>query len=491
MFGWTKRKDKVDELAPPSKAIEQVQKELDSIAESVRPSADDAVAASAKTSATHSMNVNPNVRNPVNNVNANRTVSNYNGQNVLPNDGFNLDFERQQLVERIGHLKADTDAYATEFADQILRFATRVQTSDVHLQPTAHGLEVRFRADGVLQPLGEFPVGASSSVVSRLKVMSNLLTYRGDVPQEGRIDPEGGGTEIRFSTFPTLHGERGVLRFFGHGNRYRTLDDLGHSDEVLSGLKNCLAETSGALLICGPAGSGKSTTLYASMRYLVSESKGARNLMSLEDPIEVPLGGVSQSQVNVPAGFDLNAGLKALLRQDPEVIMIGEIRDPQTAETAIQASLTGQLMLTSFHSDSAVTAVSRLSDLGLEAYLLRSGIIGICCQRLLRKLCDCSKESQNHDDFFGLPIDRCRVANGCERCSGTGYRGRIIASEFLPIRNSEIANKIFGTSDSRATYRHAIDSGMKSLWERATELVREDVTSPAEVRRVLGVAMRI
>ena len=414
-----------------------------------------------------------------------------NGQPIDPSEYRQITLERKRIVERIGHLRPDTDAYATEFAEQILEFARRVRTSDVHLQPTYAGLEVRFRNDGVLQPLGEFPIGASSSIVSRLKVLSNLLTYRSDIPQEGRITVPGDGVEIRFSTFPTLHGERGVLRFFGHGNRFRHLDELGHTDDVLSGLRECLAETSGAVLICGPAGSGKSTTLYACMRELVGQSGGARNLMSLEDPIEVPIDGISQSQVNLAVGFSLQSGLRSLLRQDPEVIMIGEIRDPETAEIAIQACLTGQLMLTSFHSDSAVTAVSRLLDMGIEPYLLRSGIIGICCQRLLRKLCHCARKSRDANDFYGLPIDSCHFPVGCDVCSNTGYQGRVLVSEFLSLRESGLAEKVLDTRDSRATYRIAVDNGMKSLWERATDLVREGETSPEEVRRVLGVSMRI
>lgn len=414
-----------------------------------------------------------------------------NGASAARPASRSLEQQRAQLVQRMGHLKPETDAYATQFVEQLLGFATQVRTSDIHLQPTLKGMEVKFRSDGMLQTLGEFPAGASSSIVSRLKVISNLLTYRGDVPQEGRIEASGEGTEIRVSTFPTLHGERAVLRFFGHGNEYRMLEDLGHTDEVTAQIKDCLEETSGALLICGPAGSGKSTTLYASLRHLVQQTRGTRNLMSLEDPIEVPLTGVSQSQVNTAAGFDLPTGLRSLLRQDPEVIMVGEIRDPLSAEIAIQASLTGQLMLTSFHADSAVVAVSRLLDMGIEPYLLRSGVIGICCQRLLRKLCECASESRQGDDFWGLPIDWCRVPVGCDACNQTGFRGRVIASEFLSLRDSGIAAQVLDSKDSRTTYRFAVEAGMKSLWERATELVREGVTSPIEVRRVLGVAMRI
>ena len=227
------------------------------------------------------------------------------------------------------------------------------------------------------------------------------------------------------------------------------------------------------------------------LRHLVDASGGARSLLTIEDPIEVPIPGVSQSQVNAPAGFDLHTGLRSLLRQDPEVIMIGEIRDRLTAEIAIQACLTGQLMLTTFHADSAATAVSRLLDMGIEPYLMRSGVIGIMCQRLLRTLCECAQESTSEEDFYNLPVNRARTPLGCERCNDTGYRGRIVTSEFLSLKDSVRADQILDTKDSRAIYRIAIENGMVSLWARAIELVRDGITSPAEVRRVLGMSMRV
>lgn len=399
--------------------------------------------------------------------------------------------ELKGIINSLKHLKPQTDVYATQFVDQLLAFADRVQTSDVHLQPTSDGFSVHFRNNGVLQKLGEFPVGSGSSIVSRLKVISNLLTYRNDLPQEGRIANVQLGGEVRVSTFPTLYGERVVMRFFGHAGQFKRLDDLGHTPQVVAAIKDTLDETSGAMIVSGPAGSGKSTTLYACLRELVENTRGNRSILTIEDPIEVPINGISQSQVNAPAGFDLHTGLRSLLRQDPEVIMIGEIRDSLTAEIAIQACLTGQLMLTTFHADSAATAISRLIDLGVEPYLLRSGLIGVLSQRLLRLLCECAVESTDGNDFAGLPIDRCRVPRGCEVCNNTGYLGRVITSEFLPLKDSVMADKVVETKDSRAIYRIAVEHGMTSLWERATQLVREGRTSPAEVRRVLGVAMRI
>ncbi len=399
--------------------------------------------------------------------------------------------ESSRIRKLLADLKPNRDAYATEFVDRVIEFATRIGTSDIHLQPTAECLAIYFRFNGVLQPLGEFPLGSSSSIVSRLKVIADLLTYQSDYPQEGRVTSSNRANEIRVSTFPTLYGERVVLRFFGHTGQFQSLDDLGHTPEVTQSIRDAICETSGALIVSGPAGSGKSTTLYACLRELVQTTGGLRSLLSIEDPIEVPIDGVSQSQVNRAAKFDLHTGLRSLLRQDPEVIMIGEIRDSTTAEIAIQACLTGQLMLTSFHADSSATAISRLIDLGIEPYLLRSGLIGVLSQRLLRSLCECRERSSDGDDFCGLPVDECWVPRGCDACSQTGYRGRVITSEYLSMKDSMMSDRIVDTRDSRSIYRIAIDNGMVSLWHRATDLVRAGRTSPMEVRRVLGVAMRI
>jgi type II secretory ATPase GspE/PulE/Tfp pilus assembly ATPase PilB-like protein len=256
-------------------------------------------------------------------------------------------------IARLRRLDPVSAAYATDVVEAVLDFAATVGTSDVHVQPARDGLEIRYRRHGVLQLLDTVPMGVNASVIARLKVLSGLLTYRSDVPQEGRVETPAHGREIRVSTFPTLHGERGVLRFFGHAREFTTLDELGNAPDLTTRMRGALDETSGAVLITGPAGSGKSTTLDACLRHLVSANGGARSIVSIEDPIEVPVDGVAQSQVDLASGFDLKTGLRSLMRQDPEVIMVGEIRDRDTAEFAIQASLTGQLLLATFHADSA------------------------------------------------------------------------------------------------------------------------------------------
>jgi type II secretory ATPase GspE/PulE/Tfp pilus assembly ATPase PilB-like protein len=397
---------------------------------------------------------------------------------------------RDGVLERLTKLVPSSDAYATEVVDAILDFADVVGTSDVHLQPTRSGLEVKYRSNGVLQILGVFPVGSRSSIISRLKVLSGLLTYKSDIPQEGRVESPRHGREIRVSTFPTLYGERGVLRFFGHAREFTTLEELGNPVELTHLIRDSLDETSGAILITGPAGSGKSTTLYACLRHLVTHNNGARSVVSLEDPIEVPVDGVAQSEVDLAAGFDLKTGLRSLMRQDPEVIIVGEIRDRDTAEFAIQASLTGQLLLATFHADSAASAITRLIEMGIEPFLVRSGLIAVICQRLLRVLCNCSRESTDAADFCGIPLEKARVAVGCPACNSTGYSQRAIISEFLDLRQAELGPPILHRADSREIHRIARTCGMSPLGEQAIELVRRGTTSPAEVVRVLGSAAR-
>jgi type II secretory ATPase GspE/PulE/Tfp pilus assembly ATPase PilB-like protein len=391
-------------------------------------------------------------------------------------------------ISELKRLDPADSQYATSFATVLIAAARRSGASDIHLQPTPDGLSVRMRVDGVLVPLGVFSPGASTNIVVRLKVLSSLLTYRTDVPQEGRIQSadQNGDYECRVSTFPTLHGERAVIRMFTGKSRFRRLDDLHLPHEILTRLRRLLGETSGAILITGPAGSGKTTTLYACLNELVDEIVVPRSIVTLEDPIEMVLPGVSQSQVNDAAGFNLATAVRSVLRQDPEVIMVGEIRDRPTAEAALQASLTGQLVLSSFHAGSAAAAVRRLLDMGLEPYALRSGLLAILFQRLVRQLCDCSREAQDEREFLGLPVQNARIPIGCAKCGGTGYRGRLVLAETLPLTDDALGMAILERAELAAIEQRALDAGMIDRWSRARAAVERGATSPAEIRRVLG-----
>src|SRR3972149_8858927 len=300
------------------------------------------------------------------------------------------------------------------------------------------GLELKYRLDGGVLPTAKFPAKMAPNIIARLKVKAELLTYHTDRPQEGRIRTPDTDVEMRVSTFPTVHGERAVVRFFGSSNKYQHLSDLGLPDDVLQSLRNLLGETSGVIVISGPAGSGKTTTAYACLREIAQYTSGARSLVSIEDPIEVVVDGGAQSQVNLQAGVDLETGLRFLMRQDPEVIFVGEIRDRATADAAMQASLTGHLLLTTFHAGSAAETVSRLLDMGIEPYILRSGLLAVLNQRLLRRLCECAKDSNDPNARLGLNVQRIPQSVGCSACRGTGYQGRFLIVELLVIMHTDL-----------------------------------------------------
>jgi type II secretory ATPase GspE/PulE/Tfp pilus assembly ATPase PilB-like protein len=391
-----------------------------------------------------------------------------------------------RLPQDVAGLDPADPQYASRAVELVLAAGRDCGVSDVHLLPSTEGLEVRMRIDGVLQPVVRFPKSLAANVVARLKVLSELLTYRTDVAQEGRIRG-GGDVEMRVSTFPTLHGEKAVVRFFGVAGQYRYLADLGLPGDVRLAFERLLSETGGAILVTGPAGSGKTTTAYACLRELAARPT-SRSLVSLEDPIEVPLDGVAQSQVNPQAGLDLAVGLRFLMRQDPEVILVGEIRDRATAEAALQASLTGHLLLSTFHAGSAAEAVGRLADMGIEPYVLRSGLLAVINQRLARRLCGCARACDDPAAALGLPVRRFLRPTGCAACRGSGYQGRLLLVEMLTVGQTELGRAILGRSDAGELQRLAVAAGMITRWQRACQAIESGATSPAEVRRVLGLS---
>lgn len=386
-------------------------------------------------------------------------------------------------------LDAKSPEYATRFVDRLLQGAVQARASDIHIQPTERGLEVRWRIDGVLQPIGLYPRGESADVVTRLKVLAELLTYHTDVPQEGRLREPPGGVEMRVSTFPTLHGERAAIRIFANSGDFSFLSDLGLSADIESALTQSLHQTAGALLVTGPAGSGKTTTVYACLRELVRESGSSKSIVTLEDPIESALAHVAQSQVKPAAGFTLASGLRSLLRQDPEVILVGEIRDQDTAEAVFQASLTGHLVLSTFHAGSIAEAVSRLIEMNIEPYLLRSGLEGVLCQRLLRRLCSCKESCSSDEDVLGLPLPTNSVClpRGCADCLNTGYRGRVLIAELVSRAAGNLSPEWLQRADAEQLERAAATEGVVSLFQRACDLVAGGLTSPAEVCRIFGI----
>ncbi|MFO0870623.1 MAG: ATPase, T2SS/T4P/T4SS family [Pirellulales bacterium] len=389
------------------------------------------------------------------------------------------------LAPALRQLDPRDPAYATRFVELTLTAARAAQASDVHFQPTPRGLQVAWRLDGVLQQVGEFPPGGTTDVVTRLKVLAQLLTYRTDQPQEGRARLAE-GADWRVSTFPTLHGERAVTRLVSASHAPRTLTDLGLPAAVVAGLTASLAETAGVLLLTGPAGSGKTTTAYACLRELIRPQPHLRCVVSLEDPIESPLEGVAQSQVQSQGTFDLATGLRSILRQDPEVILVGEIRDATTAEAVLGAALTGHLVLTTFHASSAAGAVSRLAEMGIEPYVLRSGLRAVLHQRLLRRLCSCRRPASEPTEHLGLPVAASWVAVGCSACQGTGYSGRLVLAEWLRTEPTELGRAILSRDDAAHLARLARAAGLVPVAQQALAAVESGHTSALEVRRILG-----
>jgi type II secretory ATPase GspE/PulE/Tfp pilus assembly ATPase PilB-like protein len=342
--------------------------------------------------------------------------------------------------------------------DAILRRAREIGASDVHIDPEEGRLRVRARRDGVLEPLEDLHASLAATVIGRLKSMSDLLVYRTDVPQEGRIPAEKSpvGLEVRVATFPTLLGERAALRFDAPELSGIDLSTLGLAPPVLGALREALRQPSGTIFLTGPAGSGKTSTLYACIRHLAAAEE-ARSLVTIEDPVERRLPGVTQTQVSPAAGFTFARALRSILRQDPEVILVGEIRDRETASIALEAGLTGHLVLSTVHAGTAPGVFARLLDMGVEPFVLTTAVRGVLGQRLLRR----------------------------RRRDGEGWAGRILLAEWLPMTPGLRAG-VLARGDESALREAALGDGFREIREEARRLVAAGETTAEEVERVLG-----
>lgn len=372
-------------------------------------------------------------------------------------------------------------------AQQLIEEAIKLHASDVHVEPLEQEARVRIRLDGLLQELCRLPWNLYNTLITQLKVLSGMDIAEKRLPQDGRWQLlwNGRAVDLRLSSLPTIRGEKLVVRILDRQQGLCKLEDLGMSRDNLQLYQKMYAASHGLVLLTGPTGSGKTTSLYATLQELQQEGL---NLVTVEDPVEFKLEGVNQVAVNRRAGLDFATGLRSLVRQDPDIIMVGEIRDGETASMAVQAAMTGHLVLSTLHTNSAVGAVARLVDMGVEAYLLAASLRGVLAQRLVRRICSSCKEEYEptrlEQSFLGLQgSHRLLRGHGCERCHGTGYAGRLAVQELLPV--DEYMSDLISAGVGRAALlSHGTALGWRSLYRDGVDKVLQGETTVSELWRV-------
>jgi general secretion pathway protein E len=382
-----------------------------------------------------------------------------------------------------------SEAPIIRLVDLLIARAVEVNASDIHIETYEHRLRIRYRLDGMLQDVEAPPIGMAAPICSRLKILSRLDIAERRLPQDGRFKHpvRGKMVDFRVSIVPTLHGEKIVLRILDRSTAPISLPTIGFSARTLTALEMVLARPHGMFLATGPTGSGKTTTLYAGLRSLPATT---RNIMTIEDPVEYQLDGINQIQVRPQIGLDFATILRSVLRQDPDIIMVGEIRDTATAELAVHAALTGHLVLSTLHTNSAVGAFARLVDMGVADFLVASAVEGVMAQRLVRRLCQTCREPQilpaslMEKSILGeLDCSSQSViyrAKGCPACNGTGYRGRLAVSEIL-IPDEEFRRRMLARSSMKELQTFVTGEKFRSLWQDGIAKVLEGETSLEEI----------
>ena len=422
----------------------------------------------------------------------------------------------EQAIQKFAGMDGQVEALATAASDQyetddetleaaleeapIVKLVTAIMTqavgdraSDVHIEPNERDVRVRFRVDGVLHEVMHSPKNIQGGLISRLKVMADLNIAEKRVPQDGRIGIRVGGKQLdlRVATLPTVYGEKVVIRVLDKSNALLRLEDLGFLEDAYKRFQVSFRKPYGAILVTGPTGSGKSTTMYATLNILNQED---RNIITVEDPVEYRMNGVNQMQVNPKAGLTFASALRSILRADPDIVLIGEIRDKETATIAIEAALTGHLVLSSLHTNDAASAISRLVEMDVETFLVASAIDCVVAQRLARKLCERCKETYKPESQqlleAGFPewlwpeIDVLHRAVGCSACSNTGFRGRLGLYEVMPM-SEEIERLTVERESAERIRSTAVQQGMMTLRDDGLEKARLGLTSVEEVARVV------
>ena len=402
------------------------------------------------------------------------------------------------MSETLRYLQSETAENSIEIGTlvkYILLDAVRAGASDVHIEPWETTLAVRIRLNGVLTELVHLPLDLMEKISGRFKVLANLVTYQTGLPQEGHApaDPELGGVEQRISIFPTTRGEKIVVRIFDPSSRSFDLASLGFEEDVLSEFVKLLLKPNGLILLTGPTGSGKTTAIYSALYMLVQKHGPSISIATVEDPVEFSLPMIAQAQVNLAQEFTYPRALRSLMRQDPQVIMVGEIRDPETANIAVQAGLTGHLVISTIHSGSTAGVFARLMNMNIEPFLLASSITGVLGVRLIRMNCRYCAQPYEPEPHIMKNVPMAERENaqfrrgaGCDQCLNTGFSGRTSVTELLKA-DYNFRAAVMDKMPTRALQDIAISQGMQTMWQRGLRRALAGETTLEEIQRVISV----
>lgn len=377
----------------------------------------------------------------------------------------------------------DNEEYSKSILDKILNKSLEFNSSDIHIEPFENTLKIRMRIDGYLKEIYSYPINIHMQLVTVIKLLAGIDIAEKRLPQDGRIDKNINGEiiDLRISTIPTIHGEKAVIRLLNRNKFLRNKEELGFSEKAINKINKMIHNMSGILLITGPTGSGKTTTLYSILNDFKSMDK---NIVTIEDPVEYKIEGINQIPLNTKIGLDFASGLRAILRQDPDIIMVGEIRDIETAKIAMRAASTGHLVISTMHTNNAVEAINRLLDMDIPRYLIASCLKGIVSQRLVRRVCkNCSIETIIDKEFASnLKMElntKVKLEKGCNECSNTGYKGRIALNEVVEI-NKYLRQAIIECKNIEEIYNIAKESNMIKFEDSCTYLLNEKITTVNE-----------
>ena len=419
-----------------------------------------------------------------------RAISKYYSEDYMKKAAEELrNQEKDQIIIEDQMSEEVKNAPAVKLVDSIIQSAVRSKASDIHIEPFEHRVAVRYRIDGELQKQFDSPKEPLAGLITRIKIMANMDIAERRIPQDGRIfmKIDNENIDLRVSILPTVNGEKVVIRILDKSAFNVDKSTLGIVEDDLEKINNIISKPHGIVLVTGPTGSGKSTTLYSLLKDLNREDK---NIITIEDPVEFSMDGINQVNVNTKAGLTFASGLRSILRQDPDIVMLGEIRDSETAEIAVRAAITGHLVLSTIHTNDAPSSIVRLKDMGLAPYLVSSALVGIIAQRLIRKLCVECKEAYEASDYekeiLGVEKDKNLTLYrkvGCNKCNNTGYKGRVGIYEIMQV-NKEIRELINRDASVEEITNAALKNGMKTLSKSAINVILKGNSTIEELLRV-------